>query len=77
MPTITRPRCLEELAGRLYAASDGAELAAQHLAASGATDRRVAMQEPGLYLHNVARELETLGDYVYALTRSGAELSSG
>jgi hypothetical protein len=76
VPTITWPRCLEELAGRLYEAGDGADLAAQQLATTGATERRMEMQQAGLYLHDVARELEMLGDYVYGLTRRGADLSS-
>jgi hypothetical protein len=76
VPTITRPRYLEELAGRLYEAGDGAELAAQQLAATGATERRMEMQQARLYLHDVARELEMLGDYVYGLTGRGSDLSS-
>src|SRR5207249_28954 len=73
VPTIIRPGCLEELAGRLYEASDGAELAAQQITASGAVERE--MQEVWLYLHDVACELEMLGDYVYGLTQGGADLA--
>jgi hypothetical protein len=62
--------------GQLYEASDGVELIAQQIAATGATEQRGAMQEAKLSLHDVARELEMLGDYVYGLTRHEADLSS-
>ena len=75
--TITRPRCLEELAGRLYEASDGAQLAAQQITATGAAEPLREMQEARLYLHDVSCELEMLGDYVYGLTRRGASLRGG
>lgn len=72
---MSLPTCLEELAGRLYEASDGADVAAQSITSTDVGELRGEVQEAGLYLRDLACELERLGDYVYQLTRRGADLS--
>lgn len=67
---VLNPESLDDVAGRLYEASDWTAQAYDVFTAEEPSRDDILVT--GLCLKGVARELEALGDYVYGLTAAGA-----